>query len=532
MNQNTLTRRQLMKRLGLGAGALATTPALGAFLEACGSTASTGGGGTAAKPGGTLRFGLSSYPPSFNPFLSTGSAAYNVSWTVHRGLVGYDGKGNFRPEIAQSWQVQDGGRTVVFNLRKNAVFHNGDPVTADDVKFSFDYMRNPANAAYMYSALTVVQSVDVVDANTVRFTLPTPDAALLAILAQPVAPIVSRKELTANPTNFVGAGPYVFKAQEQGVKVQVAKFPKYYKAGLPKLDGIDFIAYADDNLRVTALQSGDVDMIDYVPWQNIGALQSNAKLTLAGTDTAALMYLVFNLTKPPFDNPAVRDALGYAINRENIVSTAFFGSGTVAPGAPIPPNSAYYDKAVGQHWSYDPKKAKSMLARAGYPNGFSASLLSTAQYGMHKDTAVGVQQDLAKVGVKVALELPDWATRVARGNSGSYEFAVMGAGGPYNDPDYLTAFLTGSTNQLRSVGATDPKLPTLLSTARGTTDVAARKSAYAQVQKVFTETAPLLPLTWRSQYYGLAKTVHDFQPLPGFLVFYSTFSLEQVTLSR
>lgn len=520
-----LARRDFLKRMGIGAGALCAGPALASALAACGAST-----GPAGKGSGTLRWGLSAYPPTLNPFQASSTAANIVTGNVHRGLVGYDATGNIRPELAESWQMQDGGNTVVFSLRKNAVFHNGDPVTADDVKFSLDYLLTASNAAYHYGALSRrIDRVVVVDDHTVSLSLHVPDTTLLALLAVPYVPIVSKKELTANSTNFVGAGPFVYKTQQQGVKVEVTKFPQYYKAGLPKLESIVFTAYADDNLRVTALQSGDVDIIDFLPWQNLSSVNADPRLQLAGVDTGSLMFLQFNLTKPPFDNATVRQALGYAINRENVVQSAFFGSGATAPGVPIPPEWPYYDKSTAQVWQYDPQKAKSMLASAGYPNGFTATLLSNSTYSMHKDTALSVQQDLAKVGINCSVELPDWATRVARGNSGQYDFAVGGADGQLNDPDWLSLFLVGGAGLQRSVGTLDPRFGTLLASARATTDQAARKGLYLQVYELFNQTVPILPLTWRSQHFGLAKTVTGFEALPGLITNYSpVYSLEEV----
>lgn len=521
-----VTRRELLRRAGLGAGVLAVAPMLGGLVT---GTQTVEAATRRSASGGTLKFGLSSYPPSFNPFLNTGNAAYLVLGSVFRGLVGYDAKGNFRPEIAQSWQTQDGGKAVVFTLRKNAVFHNGDPVTAADVKFSMEYILDATNAASLNPNLQVVSSVDVVDDQTVRFNLPTPDTALLAILAEPDAPIVSQKELTADATNFVGAGPFTIQSQEQGTKVVLQRFPKFYR-GTPKLASIDFVAYPDSNLRVEALESGSVNMIDYVQWQSIGSLQGSSKTTTAGTGTGAFMYLEFNLTKAPFNNPKVRTALGYAINRKNIIDTAFFGSGSIADGIPIPSWSPYFDKAQDKVWTHDPKKAKQLLHAAGYAKGFSATLLATSQYSFHQATAESVQADLKKIGLDITLQLPDWATRVSLGNSGNYDFAVQGSGGEYNDPDYLTGFLTGGTQDGRSAGPTDPQFATLLSQGRETSKESARKAAYGQVATLFAQQTPILPLTWRSQYYGLDKTIKNFKPLPGFLIFYAAYGLEDLTI--
>ncbi len=194
-------------------------------------------------------------------------------------------------------------------------------------------------------------------------------------------------------------------------------FDKFYRPGLPKLKTLRMVAYADENLRVAALQAGDVDLIEYVPWQSMPSIEADPKLSLQSTP-GPFMYLTFNGKVKPFNDARVRQAVAHAIKREEIVKAAFFGRGSPIEGLPLTEGTAFYDAKLARGWTYDPAKAKSLLAEAGLASGFSCKLLSTAQYGMHKDTAEVVQQHLAEIGIQAELVLPDWATRVTLGNRG------------------------------------------------------------------------------------------------------------------
>src|SRR5258705_6887738 len=177
----------------------------------------------------------------------------------------------------------------------------------------------------------------------------------------------------------------MIKAQERGVSIDLEAYPKYYKPGLPKLKAIRAVAYADENLRVGALQAGDVDLIEYVPWQSMEAISKDPKLALDAVD-GPCMYLVFNVTKPPFNDARVRKAVAHAIKRDEIVKAAFFGRGSGLAHLPVPAESEFFNAGLKDGWAYDPALSKKLLAEAGHGGGITCSLLATAQYGMHKDS--------------------------------------------------------------------------------------------------------------------------------------------------
>jgi peptide/nickel transport system substrate-binding protein len=199
---------------------------------------------------------------------------------------------------------------------------------------------------------------------------------------------------------------------------------------------------------------------------------------------------------------------------------------------PIAPGSEFFDETLAKGWAYDPDRARALLREAGVPNGFSTNILSTAQYGMHKDTAEVVQQNLAAVGIQSELRLPDWATRVNLGNRGQFDISVMGTATDNNDADGLNNLVDGSLapSYIRSVGLRVPRLEELMRAGRSEFDTARRRSIYAEAQRVALAEAPIIGLAWRSQGYAMARDVTGFKAMPGALNFFSGITLEETAI--
>ena len=483
------------------------------------------GGPARAREAGTLVFGLSSYPPNLMPWTSTGTASLTVKLQTFRGLLSFGPDGQVQPELAESFG-REGEKGWRFRLRQ-AVFHNGAPVTAADVKWTLEQIAGEKSIAYLKGQLSEVASIDTRDDRTVVITMKSPTVTLPLILATPFAPIIAKN----SGSGPVGAGPYTITDQERGVSVELEAFDKYYKPGLPKSKKLRFIVYADENARVAALQSGDVDMIEYVPWQSMATIEADPKLKLDSKD-GPFMALNFNGSTGLFKDARLRQAVAHAIRRDEVVKAAFFGRGSPLESLPIVKSSPFYDDAAAHAWNYDPQKARSLMADAGVGGGFACTLLSTAQYGMHKSTAEVIQQHLGEVGIEVKLDLPDWATRVTLGNRGQYEFCVQGQAADNNDPDGLSAYIDGElpSDFRRSWKLPTPRIHALLNQGRAEFDASKRRAIYAELLKDAATTVPMCGLCWRAQGYGMAKDVSGFANLPGGLNFYSGTSLESTSL--
>lgn len=479
--------------------------------------------------------GLSGEPPNLDPHINAGTAARTIRLLIYRGLFNYSTEGVATPELVESYKVADDNVTYTFKLR-DAKFHNGDPVTADDVKFSIERIQDPKTGATFIKLFEVIESVKAVDAKTVEIRLKSPTAPFIDYLALPESAVVSKKwaeqqqgKLSENP---MGAGPYKFVEYKKGQRIVIEKSSSFYKSGIPKTDRIEFQFLADGNTRVNSLLSGDVDLIEYVPWKDVPTIKGDSNLQVLG-GTGPFMGLIFNTTFKPFSDPRVRRAVAFAIDRTAIIKTAFAGQGTPIYGMAVPTSSIAYNSKFDSYFKLSLEEAKKLLADAGYPNGFKARLLATSQYDFHQNTAVAVQAELAKIGIAAELDLPDWATRLDKNLKGDYDFLVVGTAGDIADPDYLSDYYQSGAIRLNNApGFADARVDELLKEGRVTLDPAKRKAIYSELQERVLDLSPLVFLMWRDQSYAAKKSLIGFKPLPGFLSFQSGISLETASISK
>ncbi len=476
-----------------------------------------------------ISVGLSNEPSKMEPAINSGTAQRTVKLLVYRGLFNYGKGGVLTPELADKYEISDDGLIYTFTLR-DALFHNGDPVTAADVKFTLERILDPEIGATFYKQMSIISSVNIIDEKTVEVVLSKPMSPFLDYLALPESVIVSKKwteekggDLSTYP---MGAGPYIFKEYLSGQRINLEKFDNFYKENLPITQNIVFYFYSDANMRVTALQAGDVDLIEYVPWKDVEMIKSDSNLKVLG-GVGPFMGLTVNTYTEELSNPLVRQAISYAIDRQVIIDTAFSGQGIPIYGMAMPSSSLAYDEKYIEYFSYDPEKAKELLAQAGYPDGFSVRLLATSQYDFHQNTAIAVQSELEKVGIKVELDLPDWPTRLDKNLKADYDLMVLGTSGDVADPDFLATFFEGGEIRLdNSPGFADPIIDDLLSQGRATSDPVERKAIYSKLQERILELCPIIFLMWRDQSYGANAMLEGFEPLPGFLSFQSGIMLE------
>ncbi|MBV9783104.1 MAG: peptide ABC transporter substrate-binding protein [Acidisphaera sp.] len=486
------------------------------------------GGRTAFADASVLRYGLELYPPSFAPWQQTGTSAATVNICHRRGLLSYTPDGKLRGELAEHWEPDGTGWR--FHLRE-AYFHNGKRVTAADVKWTIQQMAAANSTAYLRSSMQEITSVETPDDATVRLITREPISPLPYWFAMPQAPIIS-PDSPDTAAGAIGAGPFVIASNERGVGLRLTPFDKFYRPGIPKLKTLQMTVYADENLRVSALQAGDLDLIEYVPWQSIDSLAADPNLKLDSTD-GPFMYLIFNARTGPFKDARVRQAVAFAVRREDVVKAAFYGHATPVGGMPITPDSPFYDARLANGWTYDPARARKLLAEAGLGGGFSCTLLSNITNGMHKSTAEVVQQDLGAIGIDVKLSLPDWANFVTLANRGQYEIAVNGTTSDNSDPDGLSSIIDGSLSpsMARSAGMNIPELTRLLAAGRSEFDAGKRRAIYGQVQQIVLDEVPVCFLVLRTQAYAMRKAVMGFHDLPGQLTFFSGYTLEDTSLT-
>lgn len=485
--------------------------------------------------GGELMYALSSDPPNLDPHIATGTAARTVKLQLYNGLLKYQENGDFVPDLAESYDVSDDGLTYRFTLRQGVAFHDGTPLTAEDVKASVERIQDESVGATRRVELANISEVVTDGDYSVEFHLEKPHASLLAYLALPECAILSQEFLASGGdpnTTAVGTGPFKLVSREPGVRIEVERNDNYFRADLPYLDRIVFIPYPDENTRVSAVRGGDAHMADYVPWKDMSSIEQDPALQLVTAQSSAFMCVIYNVREAPFDDPRVRVALSYAYDRKAIVDAAFFGRAHEITGGVIPPQSWAYNADLEGTYTYDPERAKQLLAEAGYPDGFSVTLLSTSQYGMHQSTAEVVQNNLQAIGIDCKLELYDWQTVVQKHTKGEYQFRIHGLAMEILDPDALTNFFQTGGPFSKSNGFSDEEVDRLLAEGRSVQDPEQRKAIYNQLERRILELAPWTFLVYRQDGHVVRKEVQGYTLLPGGLNFISGVMLQQVWLAQ
>jgi len=502
-------------------------------LLACGAAWAAAPGDQPAR-GGTFIYGLSADPPDLDPQVESGVSAGTVKMAVYDGLVRYGHGGAIEPDLAARWGMV-GQTQVVFHLRSGVRFHNGDPLTAADVKFSLERILDPKTGASLRSNLKLIRRVEVMDPLTVRVVLSQPFAPLLAYLAQPYGAIVDSTFVQGGAnlrSTMNGTGPFRFVSWEPGQRVRVVRNDAYWDHGKPLLDGINFVTLADDQTRLTALRAGDITLLDQMPPDQMNAVARDRRLRLYVGD-GIFTCIIFNPSRKPYDDVRVRQAIAYAIDRDAMVKTIFDGRGTPITGDVIPAGWWAHDAKADGTYTYQPEKARALLREAGYANGLRITILAPITYSLHTRTAEVLQAQLAKVGVQAQLDLPDMASTRQRHSEGSYGIEVRGLTASVSDPDFLSDYYeSDSAFYAKQVGFKDAQLDAWLDQARALDNQTIRTQLYARITERALALSPWIFIAWGDQGEAARASVRGYDHYPGPLGRYSGFSLAGTWIAK
>src|SRR6266511_3574050 len=435
------------------------------------------------KRGGILKIGLQADPTSLDPQKTSLTALFHVTEHIYSLLVQLGPDLTLQPDLAEKWDISADGKTYTFTLRKGVKFHSGKALTAADVKYSFDRLVDKATASPNASLLAPVESVAAKDDSTVVIALKNPDASFLTNLSSPASVIINRDAVEKNgdlTKTADGTGPFKFKEYVPNTRVVLERNPEYWQSGKPYVDGVEMIIAADDTSRTAAVRTGTVDFIEYAPLKDIPVLKSDTSLALAGDQNTNIRFIGLNVTRKPFSELKVRQAIAAAIDREAVLGPAVFGFGT--PTLEIFPPGYWAGLGVKAP-AADVAKSKQLLADAGYPNGFSTTILSWSQYSFLSNAAVAVQEQLNQIGISADINLEENAAYIKDYLDNNFDLTVTGTSA-YVDPNdiYLRNFGTGMPSN--AVRYSSPKADELIAAGTATTDQTKRKQIYQQLQQL------------------------------------------------
>ncbi len=465
---------------------------------------------TTAKPcyGDKLVTGSIGDASNLIPILATDSASHEIAGLVYNGLLKYDKNLNLVGDLAKSFEVSKDNLKIIFHLRKNIKWQDGYPFTADDVVFTYNLIMDPKTPTAYRSDYEYVKSVKKIDNYTVEVTYKRPFAPALSSWTVSILPehLLKGKNILNSPlrTHPIGTGPFKFKNWEIGQKIELSANDTYFD-GRPYLDGYIYRVIPDSATMFLELKAGKVDLMGLTPIQY--KRQTETKFFKENYrkfcyPTFVYTYLGFNLKNPLFKDKRVRQAIAYAINKDEIINVVLLGLGLKATG-PYRPDMWYYNPDV-KKYPYNPEKAKELLAEAGWKDTDGDGILDkngkkfeftimTNQGNLNRaKTAQIIQKRLGEIGISVKIRIIEWASFINEFiDKKRFEAVILGWSTGI-DPDQYDIWHSSKTGpkELNFISFKNKEVDKLLEKGRLTFDKEKRKKIYWKFQEILAEEQP------------------------------------------
>ena len=420
---------------------------------------------------------------SLDPHLAVAAGTKEVMFNVFEGLMKLTSDGDLTPAVAESYTLSDDQKTYTFTLRQGVKFHNGETVTADDVVYSIQRCADATAGEPLVPAFKAIESVEKVDDQTVAITLKAPDNEFLAYLTTAILPADYDQQDTAP----VGTGPFKFISRTAQDSIVLEKFDEYW--GTPaQLDKVTFKIIENADSLVLSLQSGAIDLCAHLNSTQVAQLDQSQFNVLEGTmNLVQAMYL--NNDVAPFDDVRVRQALSYAVDKQQIMDMIADGHGAAIGSSMYPAFGKYFVPELTDYYTQNIEKAKELLTEAGYPDGFDMTITVPSNYQPHMDTAQVLVEQLKAIGVNATIQPVEWASWLSDVYTGrQYQATVVGV-----DASNMTArallerFTSTASNNF--INYNDPEYDALFAQAQATADDAEQTALYKQMETRLAENA-------------------------------------------
>lgn len=463
--------------------------------------------------GGTLTFARTADIFTFDPYNTQDDYSIFTELQVYERLVrlSADGKG-VDPELATAWTAAPDGLSATFTLRDGVKFSDGSPMTADDVVFSLTRAIDQKGSwGFLFSP---VKSVEKIDAKTLKLVMSEPFAPLLPALSTFAASIYSKANFEKYGAQAgehpLGTGAFMLEKWDKGSQVVLSKNPSYWQAGKPYLDKVVFTVVGDDNARVLQVQSGASDIIDFVPANQVEPLKA-AGAQIARVDGTSVGWMTLNEAKKPLDDPKVRCALAYAVDREAIAKNVYFGLATPAKSV-IPSSTLHFDPNASPI-SFDLAKAKELLSQSSAPNGFTLNVTVPTGDSTKLSTVQIWADALKQIGVTAQINQMEATTAQDEYNTEKYTVRVSAWTNDTPDPDEMMgAGLDYHNQNALHTGYKNDQVIGLLNKGRAELDPTKRQGIYTEIQTIVNQTCPFIYTVEVPRLFAMTGNVQGYAP--------------------
>lgn len=487
---------------------------------------------TSVAYGDTIIMGTIGDASNLIPPLASDASSSTITGHVYNGLIRYDKNMRFEGDLAESWDISDDGREITFHLRKGVRWHDGEPFTSADVLFTYKLMIDPETPTAYAERYKQVEEAMAPDAYTFKVRYAEPLAPALVSWAMGICPEhllkdedISTSELARNP---VGTGPFRFVKWDPGEQIVLERNEDYFE-GAPYIKRIVYRIVPDTTTMFLELQSGGLDYMGLTPLQYARQTESPAfkrRFNKYRYPAFAYTYLGYNLRKPMFQDRRVRQAISYAIDKQEIVDGVLLGLGQPATG-PYKPGSWPYNPEV-QRYPYAPDKARALLDAAGWKDrdgdgvrdkdGQALAFTILTNQGNDQRIKAGeiIQRRLQEVGIEVKLRVIEWASFLKEFiYPGRFDATILGWTIPV-DPDGYNIWHSSKTGprELNFIGYSNPEVDRLLEQGRRVLGVEKRRPVYHRLQEILAEDVPYTFLYVPDSLPVVARRFHGIEEAP------------------
>lgn len=487
----------------------------------------------------TLIFARGGDSQSLDPGSTQDGESSRVTKQIYESLLSFkEDSFEVQPGLAEDWDVSDDGTVYTFYLREGVKFHDGTDFNAEAVKINFERWADPDHEfafkddGYAYSVYGnqfggykgeeghIIEEINVINDYEIEFVLKEPFAAFLQNMAMEYFSITSPAalekygpEINENP---VGTGPFKFVSWTKNDSIVLEKNEDYWLEGYPKLDKVIFQVIPENSARLTALRSGQIDLMDGLNPDDYETVKNEAGLQVFERATNNFGYLGFNTDKEPFNDPLVRKAMHHAVDKEALIDLLYAGLAEPAKN-PLPPSYLGYNDSI-EPYEYDPEKAKELLAEAGYEDGFEFDLWAmpvARPYMPDPERAAEVlQANFADIGLTANIVTMEWATYLDEITTGKQDVFMLGWSGTNGDADYFLGTLLSSPSipDPNNTFYSNERVDELLAQARVTVDDEERGKLWEEALALIHEDSPMIPLVHSIPVLAGSERVQNYVP--------------------
>ncbi|MBI2907842.1 MAG: hypothetical protein HYX92_09325 [Chloroflexi bacterium] len=497
--------------------------------------------------GGVFKVGVLADPPSLDVHREQTGNNFGITQGAYNGLVKFDPHAwpevKVISDLATTWELSPDGKTYTFHLAKGVKFHNGDTLTAEDAKYSFDRIRDPQvglASSPRRQQVANVTSIDTPDDSTVRITLGYPQASFIPFIGgfyfavMPKRVVLEKKGDMRN--TIIGTGPFKFKDYAIGVGWELTKNPDYFVKGRPYLDGIKGYIIKDSFTRFAALRTGKIQFWGppylTVSMAKVIEEQMSDKIALKWEFHPAWYGAQFNVTRPPWSDVKVRQAVSMTFDRKKMVAVGIEGAGVVGMSAQPPGEWSLTEDEMVKVPGYakpDLEGARKLMAEAGYPNGFKTDALTRAQ-PMQEALAVLFKDAVAAIGIDVDIKAQEAGVYVDQRFRKTFAVNAASAGTGHTDPDAMLGEHYVTDAAYNFGGYSNPYYDELYVKQSRALDTAERRKIVWEMQRILLRDVPIAIAYWSLIAYAWSKDVRGYTP-PS-LSHYHAYQYQDIWLAR